>query len=324
MNPSVRIMMATYNGENYLAEQIESIIGQTYTNWSMIIQDDQSTDSTWDILEQYASEDKRISIRKSPEKNHGAFYNFHSIANQDKTSGIKFDYYMFSDQDDIWDKDKIERLIEYIKQYDESKPVLVYADMRVIDQNGMKSFSSVREASGLHYKNKYSLFFSHIIHGCNLIMNRRNFESVPIIDINEKIVKILSHDNLNAKYAGILGNVFAYPGITMSYRRHGENVTADQCGYSIKRIIKRIATFDKLGRDHAIAYNQSLYTIKLMKYDSRFDQELLNEIEMAIRKGGLTSLHFVRKYKVDWGNTAKNISHKLILFFGLHKKHLVM
>ena len=84
MELSVRIMMATYNGEKYLPQQLDSIITQTYENWSIIVQDDGSTDSTWSILEEYAKQDSRITIKKSPEEKHGAYYNFHSIANQEK------------------------------------------------------------------------------------------------------------------------------------------------------------------------------------------------------------------------------------------------
>ena len=90
MEPTVRIMMATYNGEKYLPQQLESIINQTNPNWSLIVQDDGSTDNTWSILEEYSGKDERITIRLSPEEKHGAYYNFHSIANQEKQSGKQY------------------------------------------------------------------------------------------------------------------------------------------------------------------------------------------------------------------------------------------
>lgn len=321
--PTIRIMMATYNGEKYLAEQIESIINQTYSNWSMVIQDDNSTDGTWNVLRRYAVLDSRISIRKSPENNHGAYYNFNSVANQEKKSGRKFDYYMFSDQDDIWDSDKIEKLVKFIQDKEDDKPIVVYGDLRVIDQNGNVFLPSAHNAFYLHYQNKYSLFFGHIIHGCNMIMNRKNFEIVPIIDTNEKIVKILAHDALYAEYAGMAGYVYCYPLQTMSYRRHENNVTPTEVNkFNIKRVIKRIIRLNELSRDHALCYNQSLYAIKLMGNCQQIDQHILNEMETAIRKGGPTSINFIRKYKVNWENSTKNISHKLILFLGLHKRFL--
>ena len=60
MNPKIEILMATYNGEKYVGEQIDSIIHQTYKNWKLLIRDDNSTDKTLEILKEYEKKDKRI------------------------------------------------------------------------------------------------------------------------------------------------------------------------------------------------------------------------------------------------------------------------
>ena len=52
MNPKIEILMATYNGEKYIEEQIDSIINQTYTNWELLIRDDKSKDNTASIIEE--------------------------------------------------------------------------------------------------------------------------------------------------------------------------------------------------------------------------------------------------------------------------------
>lgn len=169
MQPSVRILMATYNGEKFIKEQINSIINQTYTNWSLIIQDDGSKDRTAEIIKGF--DDPRINIRESPEKMHGAYYNFHSIANQEKLSDMRYDYYMFCDQDDIWDSDKIEKMFLFLSKEDNNEPVFCYADMRIIDEKGKKQSSSICKSQGLEYVNRESLFFSHIIYGCNTMSN---------------------------------------------------------------------------------------------------------------------------------------------------------
>lgn len=327
MRPTVRIMMATYNGEMFIKEQLQSIIDQTYTDWFLIIQDDGSKDNTIDIIKQFT--DERISFRSSPEKKHGAYYNFHSIANQEKKSDEVYDFYMFCDQDDLWDSDKIERMLCKIEKETGSlngrkqeTPFFCYADMRVIDENGIEKIPSICEAQGLKYVNMDSLFFSHIIYGCNTIMNRAAFFSVPILDTMQDWIGILSHDNLYAKFSGALGSVVYYPETTMGYRRHGGNVTVKQrYDFGIKRIIERIVGIKELSMDHALTYNQSLLAIKMI-YEQAKKPELY-DIERSIREGGLVALRYVRRRHVYWGNKVKTLSRKAILLFGTYKKYLI-
>ena len=75
---SVSIALATYNGEKFIREQLDSIISQTYTNWELIICDDCSTDATWEILKSYKEKDSRINIFKN-DKNLGFKKNFDTI-----------------------------------------------------------------------------------------------------------------------------------------------------------------------------------------------------------------------------------------------------
>ena len=113
MEKKVLIMLATYNGERFIEQQIESILKQTYTNFHLAIQDDGSTDATLDIIKKYSQKDKRIEILKNESKYHGPFYNFHCLANKFKQRE-KYDFYMFCDQDDLWDQNKIEKYIHIV------------------------------------------------------------------------------------------------------------------------------------------------------------------------------------------------------------------
>lgn len=100
--------MATYNGEKFLCEQLDSIINQTYPLHEIIVQDDGSTDKTIDILRGYADKDKRVRLFIN-EGQHGINSNFYSAIR--KASG---DLIAISDQDDIWLLDKIEREVAVI------------------------------------------------------------------------------------------------------------------------------------------------------------------------------------------------------------------
>jgi glycosyltransferase involved in cell wall biosynthesis len=105
---TVSIVMCTYNGAPYLRQQLDSIVKQTYPLLEIIIQDDGSTDSTMEILHEYAGKYTTIRVYRNEERI-GHILNFFSII--DKATG---EYIAFADQDDIWKLDKIEKLMECI------------------------------------------------------------------------------------------------------------------------------------------------------------------------------------------------------------------
>ena len=105
----ISIAMTTYNGEKFLREQIESILKQTVTDWELIVCDDVSTDSTVDILKEYAEKDSRIKVFKN-EQNLGFKKNFEKAILL-----CKGDYIALSDQDDIWLENHLEVLMNNIK-----------------------------------------------------------------------------------------------------------------------------------------------------------------------------------------------------------------
>ena len=94
MQEKIDVLMATYNGEKYLKEQIDSILNQTYQNIQLIISDDCSTDGTREILRQYEKDD-RVKVFYQ-EKNLGYVRNFEFLLEK-----VKNDLYMLSDQDDV-------------------------------------------------------------------------------------------------------------------------------------------------------------------------------------------------------------------------------
>jgi glycosyltransferase involved in cell wall biosynthesis len=102
--PIVAILMTTYQGEKFLAAQLDSIENQTHTNWQLVVSDDGSNDKTLSILEAYQQKwgaDKLV-IRHGPQA--GFCHNFLSLAVDKK---IKADFYAFCDQDDIWMPSKL-------------------------------------------------------------------------------------------------------------------------------------------------------------------------------------------------------------------------
>lgn len=147
---TIAICMATYNGDNYLREQIDSILSQTNQNWVLFVRDDNSTDSTLQILQQYASlyQNKIVLIEDPSLAGGSAKQNFASILSW-VSKRYSFSYFMFSDQDDVWLDTKIEKSLQFMKdnESDRSVPLLVHTDLTVVDRQ-----LSVLDASFFHYR----------------------------------------------------------------------------------------------------------------------------------------------------------------------------
>lgn len=103
----VSIVMCTYNGEPFVAPQLQTICGQTYTNLEIIVVDDCSTDNTWQQITEFASRDSRIKAYRNT-VNLGIAKNFERAC-----SLASADFIAFSDQDDLWHPEKIERLMQF-------------------------------------------------------------------------------------------------------------------------------------------------------------------------------------------------------------------
>lgn len=138
--PLITILMCTYNGEKFLAEQLDSFLAQDYKNISLWVSDDGSNDGTMIILKQYQAKfpKGRMTIIEGPKK--GFVMNFLSLLCQ---KDLKSDYYAFSDQDDIWEQEKLSRAFEKIKNITD-KPVLYGSRTKTVTEHGeVIGFSSV-------------------------------------------------------------------------------------------------------------------------------------------------------------------------------------
>ena len=126
MQETIDVLLATYNGEKYIKEQIDSILNQSYKNIRLIISDDCSKDKTQEILKEYEKKDNRIELHIQ-EKNLGVVKNIEFLLKQ-----VKNKYYMLSDQDDVWLPEKIEKSLETLLK---NNVDLVFGDLEVVDQD---------------------------------------------------------------------------------------------------------------------------------------------------------------------------------------------
>ena len=323
---NILILMAVYNGEKYLREQLDSIVAQDFTNWHMIVQDDGSTDGTEKIVREYEARDNRIEYVKNTTDIHGAFQNFYVLIDRARKV-TPYDYYMFADQDDIWLPDKLSASFNGLEKIGKDDvPLLLYADMETMNAEGETIEKSLDQTWGLRKKNRYEVFFSHKIFGCTMIINRAMFDIVPPFDLHNDQIKIMSHDNHFLKYAALKGEFFFLPKVVIRYRRHGGNATSYQ-KYRVDpaRFLRRIAHLRELGSLHARLYNQTLVTLDTMRATDLTDEQsaFVDEIDDIIHSKGFKVLRYLKEHEVNFGKRTENISRKLILFLGLHRKYLV-
>lgn len=220
--------MAAYNGEKYIKQQIESIMKNTYENIHLTIYDDTKEEQTsaamTDILslmnEKYGD---KITYKKNAQ-NKGCTRNF-----LEGLQASEAEYTMFSDQDDYWNKDKVELTVEKMKQmeskYGKDTPLVVFTDAIVVDSKLNLIHRSFHRSNHLNTKRLglAHLLMENKLIGCTMMMNQalRN----KIIAIPEKA---RVHDWWIALVAATFGQIGYLEESTILYRQHEDNVIGNQ------------------------------------------------------------------------------------------------
>lgn len=219
--PLVDIVLATYNGEMFLREQLDSIIGQTYTNWKLYVRDDGSTDGTLDIVKDYLTRfPGKIQMITDQDKNLGSTNNFMRLL-----ESATANYIMLCDQDDIWMNTKVsrsvERILEMETQFDASSPLMVFTDLTVIDGEGKilhSSFWNAQRLSPNITEKIYRIVAQNVVTGCTMIFNQAALRaSIP------KSVKEFQHDHWISICTAYFGHIGYLTEPTILYRIHGRN-----------------------------------------------------------------------------------------------------
>ena len=170
--PEIAVLLTTYNSSSYLAELLRSLLSQTYTKWQLFVRDDMSTDNTREILEEYASQDRRIHVLEDSQKR-GPKDGFMWLLSQ-----IEADYYMFCDHDDVWLPEKISESINLMTSQDNHLqiPLIVSVDLKIVDANlnvKASSFMKDQHYGKTLFNDKYFHLFYNNIPGCAMLFNRR-------------------------------------------------------------------------------------------------------------------------------------------------------
>jgi glycosyltransferase involved in cell wall biosynthesis len=217
---NIAILMATFNGGDYLEEQIDSLLNQSYKDWTLYIHDDGSSDNTEEIIEKYASKYENI-IQLKYNSTHGSKDNFFSLLNS-----VDANYYFFCDQDDVWHKDKIMLSLSKMKELEETntdKPIIIHTDLFVVD-----SKLNIINDSFMHYTGIHTEFLNtfnecgaaSFITGCTMLMNKKAKECI-IYPANKATMHDAWITLCTIKANGI---IFCIKKPLVYYRQHGSNL----------------------------------------------------------------------------------------------------
>ena len=297
--PKVCVLMSTYNGEKFLKQQLVSILNQQGVAVELHIRDDGSQDSTVDILNEFSSEYGNIIFYRG-EKNLGPCGSFFELMSTEYDA----DYYALSDQDDIWDNDKLLCAVNKLKSLPSDKPALYHSNLKIVDMN-----ENIIRISHAHPKvsgAEYSYFAESLVTGCTAVYNK--VLAKIISDVKPK--KFSMHDTWLYMTASIFGSVIYDFEPHINYRQHSGNVIGarkSRFGFeSLKREFKRYFNWND---------QHSFFNAQIMKkqFGELLDKETNQKLDELInyKKSFFSTLRLLIDKSFDSENLYRRIRFKI-------------
>ncbi len=251
-NPKVQILLATYNGEKFLREQLDSIINQEYKLWELLIHDDGSFDSTTSILNEYQNKyPKKVRLLIDQKFFSSASKNFfHLIENRSREANL----YCLCDQDDIWHRRKLEIIIKRYNSKETKEPLLIHSDLSLIDASG-KLLEKSHDKLINHQKNtitKNKALYYNPVPGCAMTINSALANKLTYCKymVMHDWWILLTALNVNANLLYI-----KFP--LVKYRQHSENVLGYKKINIFLLVIRLLFKIPRYAKNVKKAYIQS-------------------------------------------------------------------
>lgn len=259
----ITILLSTYNGARFLPEQLASFEHQTYSDWRVIWRDDGSTDDTIAIMEEFSARTKRCTHLVEPTERLGPTSSFLLLLKSATYNLQPEDIVMFSDQDDVWLPEKLERARNALKSNSLSIPTLYFSSQRLVDSN----LRDLGRSKKINFLPSFpDCLAQNVASGCTMALN---FAAAKLIS-NSRAPSNTYHDWWSYIIVSAHGGQCIYDDTeTIFYRQHENNVVGTQKKYA-KRAALALARgpsrFIFLLRDH-IVYLES--NIELLDDKSR-------------------------------------------------------
>jgi glycosyltransferase involved in cell wall biosynthesis len=207
--PLISIALCTYNGSDFLREQLDSILAQSLNHWEIVVVDDCSQDDTQVILKTYADRDVRFTVYYN-DKNLGYNKNF------ERALGLcKGEFIAICDQDDIWDKDKLKTQLEAVKEN-----LLIYHDSAFMDQSGKSMGTKISEKFNFYRGDRPEGFLYF-----NCVSGHSIFMKNSVLPLALPFPEKFHYDQWLAYIAATHGTIDFVDQPLVHYRQHGKNNT---------------------------------------------------------------------------------------------------
>jgi len=300
------ILLSTYNGGQYLRKQIDSVLSQSVSDFTLLIRDDGSSDDTLKILKTYS--DPRIRMLTG--ENLGPSGSFFALLDEARTMGAE--QVFFCDQDDIWMPDKLAQLLSELKKCPEG-PALVFSDFAMIDEKDTVLGDSYAAMAKLRIPGNGDFFPKLLAQpyafGCTAVLNRALLELVT-----EPPAGIEMYDCWIALVASVFGTVRYLPAATIYHRFHSANATG-RAGMNscFSRLRRATGQFRKQQDNTALRLGQA--KLLLDRYGDIIPPQHRPRLEaLANAAGGLSAVRTLKKYGVARGGRLQNLFFYITAF----------
>ena len=226
---SVAVLLCSYNGGRYLSPQLDSIATQVAGDIRLYVSDDGSSDNTLELVDNWRAANPALEVQLGPGPGRGHTANFLSLLCD---AGIEADYFAFSDQDDIWDSDKLARALSALDTLDNERPALYCARTRSISAGGEPLGLSPLFSRPPGFANA---LIQNIAGGNTMVMNRPARQLL----LQAGVVDVVTHDWWTyLLIAGAGGEVIYDAEPCLSYRQHDDNAIGANVG-----VLKRLRRY---------------------------------------------------------------------------------
>ena len=295
----IYILLSTYNGEKYLKAQLDSLFFQSYKNFKLIVRDDGSRDGTKEILNSYNIElvdsSENVGVKKS-------FETLLKYASENSDA----EYFMFCDQDDVWNYDKIELTLQKMQElgnlYGNQIPLLVHTDLEVVNEKLETLSSSMWKSEHINPRANIlnKLLLQNTITGCTMMINRT---------LARKSLSISSKAIMHDWWIGLIATSFGKIGFieesTIKYRQHDKNDTGAKT-YDYKFIINKLKKIRDINIDKNIFQAEDFFK----EYKDQLDKEskiMLEDFSSIKEKTYLQRVSIIFKYRLFKYGLIRNI-----------------
>lgn len=252
----VQVLLSCYNGERYIAEQLDSILGQSYPNVYILVRDDGSVDSTILVVKEYMKRyPERIQLLEG--ENIGVSGSFMELL---RCSDPHASYYCFSDQDDIWLTHKVIAGIEQIQH--ERQPVMICTSTQMVD-TALKAIG-IWPREWKRELSFYNALFQNVAVGMTIMLNREARDLLISKAVNPQ--HLLMHDWWAYLVVSAFGEVLFDPEPSILYRQHDHNVVGGNKSL-LHKLQKKATSF----RKH---FNRKLLIFQAQHFDELYSEHL--------------------------------------------------